>query len=87
MNTGSIFTGHRTRSRPIRRSTFRALFWLGKWIKQDIVIRTLDERSQRKWSHDNIFATLLGLFETRSEVYNPAMDLLEHTADEIHGKN
>ncbi len=64
-----------------------AVAWFGERMKQDIVVQTLEERSRRQWSHDNLFATLLGLFETRSEVYNPAMDLLEHTADEIHAKN
>ena len=33
-------------------------------------------------SHDNIFSTLLGLFEIRSAAYDPKMDILDHTHPE-----
>ena len=55
-----------------------AVMWLGDGIKHDVRIDTLAERSKLRWSHDNIFATLLGLFEIRSQVYASQMDVLEH---------
>lgn len=59
-----------------------ALMWFGQYKKHDISLNFLDERRQRKWSHDNVFATLLGLFEIDSEAYEKNMDLLVHNNDE-----
>lgn len=60
-----------------------AVIWLGKNMKNnDVRVETLNERSKRRWSHDNIFATLLGFFEINSTVYDAHMDLLEHQPDE-----
>ena len=57
-----------------------AIIWLGERIKHDIKIETVEERRKRRWSHDNIFATMLGLFEISSTEYDPQKDLLEHVA-------
>ena len=50
--------------------------------KHDVRVETLEERSKRRWSHDNIFATLLGLFEIKSGTYDARMDLLEHPPED-----
>jgi lipid A ethanolaminephosphotransferase len=39
-------------------------------------------KQDEQLSHDNIFATLLGLFEIRSAAYDPKMDILDHTHPE-----
>ncbi len=51
-----------------------AILWLGKnyEIDKDDVKRVKDS----KFSHDNVFHTLLGLFEIESEVYNINMDII-----------
>jgi lipid A ethanolaminephosphotransferase len=59
-----------------------AVMWLGEGIAEDVVMSTVAERSRRRWSHDNVFATLLGFFEIHSGTYKPEMDILERTHDE-----
>ncbi len=64
-----------------------AVMWFGKNIKHDLRLENVEERRKRRWSHDNIFATLLGLFEIQSDAYNPQMDMLEHSATELSAAN
>lgn len=56
-----------------------AVVWLGQHIKHDLKLDDVDERRLRRWSHDNIFSTLLGLFEIETDAYDPSKDLFEHT--------
>lgn len=58
-----------------------AVMWFGESIKHDLATQALAERSRRKWSHDNVFATLLGFFEVQSTAYGAHMDILEHVAE------
>lgn len=60
-----------------------AVLWLGSQITRDVVVDTVAKRSQQRWSHDNIFSTLLGLFELRTQSYDAKMDILEHPAAEF----
>lgn len=64
-----------------------AVMWFGEGMKQDVVVSSLEERSRRRWTQDNVFSTLLGMFEIRSEVYSASMDILEHPAVELSGHN
>lgn len=63
-----------------------AVIWLGKHIRHEIRMDSLETRRLRRASHDNIFATLLGLFEIRSQSYDPDMDLLVHTGETVTRK-
>lgn len=57
------------------------VMWFGRnFDHQDL--RVIEEMQKRRLSHDNIFSTLLGLFEIRSEAYDPKMDILEHSQHE-----
>lgn len=60
-----------------------AVLWLGSQIKRDIVTDTVAKRSRQRWSHDNVFSTLLGLFEIRTQAYDAKMDILEHPGTEL----
>lgn len=60
-----------------------AVLWLGKHMKDDVVVESIEQRRQRRWSHDNVFSTLLGLFEVRSDTYDPGKDLLEHRDETV----
>lgn len=60
-----------------------AVMWFGDGIKQDLKVTSLDERSRRKWSQDNVFATLLGFFELSSSAYVASADILERAHDEV----
>ncbi|MGQ0672969.1 MAG: phosphoethanolamine transferase [Hyphomicrobium sp.] len=59
-----------------------AVMWLGDSMRHDLRLDAMEERRKRRLSHDNVFATLLGLFEVRSTAYDPRLDLLEH-ADRV----
>ncbi len=40
-----------------------AVMWFGSSIKHDLRLDAMEEARKQRWSHDNIFTTLLGLFE------------------------
>ena len=52
------------------------LMWFGKKISRDINITKIRENSNRKYTHDNLFQTLLGIFEVKTELYNKNLDIL-----------
>jgi lipid A ethanolaminephosphotransferase len=56
-----------------------AVMWIGKHMKHDFRLDGMEERRMRRWSHDNIFSTLLGLFEIETAAYDTGKDLFEHT--------
>jgi len=60
-----------------------AVMWLGEGIKHDLVTASIEERSRRRWSQDNVFATILGFFEIRTGVYISSMDVLERASIEM----
>jgi len=60
-----------------------AVMWFGDGIKQDIKVTSLEERRRRKWSQDNVFATLLGFFELNTSAYVGGADILERAHDEV----
>lgn len=58
-----------------------AVMWLGEGIKQEVALDKLNDRSKHRWSHDNVFSTLLGLFEVSSEAYDERLDLIPHVTE------
>jgi len=58
-----------------------AVMWLGRNFDHDDV-GNIEVRRKQRLSHDNIFATLLGMFEIRSTAYHPNMDILNHQHSE-----
>lgn len=62
-----------------------AIMWLGSNIRQDFQLDAIEARRQQRWSHDNVFATLLGLFEVDSTAYDRRMELIEHNETETAG--
>jgi lipid A ethanolaminephosphotransferase len=62
-----------------------AVMWLGPAIKEDIEMGSVEERRKRRWSHDNVFSTLLGFFEAATDSYVPNMDILGRTEKQISG--
>jgi lipid A ethanolaminephosphotransferase len=53
------------------------MFWFGENMLEDIDIEKLKNRQDEKFTHDNLFHTLLGIFEVNSSVYNQKMDILK----------
>ena len=54
-----------------------AFLWLGKSY-HGVDKARLKQTVSEPLSHDNLFHTLLGLFEVESDVHNPSMDILNH---------
>jgi len=55
-----------------------AILWLGKGIQKTIDINTLKAKSTQNYSHDNLFHTLLGIFNVKTSVYNKKMDIVHN---------
>jgi lipid A ethanolaminephosphotransferase len=55
--------------------------WFGRNFDHQS-LANIEEKRKQRLSHDNIFSTLLGLFEIRSAAYDPKMDILDHTHPE-----
>lgn len=64
-----------------------AVMWLGEGMKRDVAQASLEERSRRRWSHDDVFSTLLGFFEVMSNEYNPDQDILERTGVNVSARH
>lgn len=60
-----------------------AVMWLSESIKHDIKVESLEERSRRKWSQDNVFATLLGFFEVNTSAYIGKQNILEPVDEDV----
>lgn len=66
---------------PDQQKHVAAIMWFGRNFDQE-PIANLDQRREQRFSHDNIFHTLLGLFELRSNTYDVKLDLLDHSQPE-----
>lgn len=53
-----------------------AIMWFGESFKLDR--DSLNKRAVKKFSHDNLFHTILGLLEITTSVYNKNMDILNY---------
>jgi lipid A ethanolaminephosphotransferase len=60
------------------------VLWFGS-ANHDIDVGSVQRLRDEPTSHDNVFHTLLGLFEVRSEIYDSSMDLLQraHLPDRV----
>jgi lipid A ethanolaminephosphotransferase len=54
-----------------------ALMWFGSGMKEKVNIEALKRRSHKEYSQDNLFHTILGLFNVKTEVYKTDMDILK----------
>jgi len=62
---------------PDTQTNIGAFMWFGeKTIEKDINITQLKSNANKKYSHDNLFHTLLNLFEVKTKLYNPEKDIL-----------
>ncbi|GBE42637.1 MAG TPA: phosphoethanolamine--lipid A transferase [Rhizobiales bacterium] len=58
-----------------------AVMWFGRNFDRES-LAGIEETRKKRLSHDNMFSTLLGLFEIRSAAYDPKMDILDHSSPE-----
>ncbi|MFA6740292.1 MAG: phosphoethanolamine--lipid A transferase [Arcobacteraceae bacterium] len=55
-----------------------SLMWFGSEIKEEIDVEKLNTYKNQPFSQDNLFHTLLGLFEVETTVYKKDMDILHN---------
>lgn len=53
-----------------------AVMWFGKHMSQTPAVKALRERGHKEYSQDNLFHTLLGIFNVQTKVYDKDMDML-----------
>lgn len=53
-----------------------SLMWFGDEMSKDINIKKVIKNKNNRYSQDNLFHTLLGIFEVESKVYKKDMDIL-----------
>ena len=52
-----------------------SLVWFGKEISSDLDIEKIEQNRGKRYTHDNLFHTLLGIFEVQTKAYNKEMDI------------
>jgi len=59
------------------------IMWFGdNFDKEEINYEQLKRKTHKKLSHDNVFHTILGLMEVKSNLYDETMDIIEHKNDD-----
>ncbi len=61
---------------PAAQKHIGALLWLGKEMSREIDTDQLKKNASKAYSHDNLFHTILGLFEVKTSIYNKKLDML-----------
>ena len=70
---------------PKEQTHVASLMWFGKGgINKDVDVQKLKSYSNKKFSHDNLFHTLLSIFEVDTEVYNKNLDLLNYARKDLN---
>lgn len=54
-----------------------AIFWFGANF-DDIDLAGLKQEIDKKYTHENVFHTILGLMEIETEIYEPEQDIITH---------
>ncbi|CAK8715391.1 Lipid A ethanolaminephosphotransferase [Candidatus Electronema halotolerans] len=53
-----------------------AVMWFGSHLQKKLDMKELAKHKNKKYSHDNIFHTLLGLFHVQTNLYEKQLDML-----------
>ena len=64
---------------PDEQKHISSLIWFGDEFKNDMDMEKLNSYKNKQFSQDNLFHTLLGLFEVETGVYKKDMDILNET--------
>lgn len=62
---------------PEEQTHIGAMVWFGDEMKKDIDTAKLKSYSDNEFSHDNLFHTIIGLFEVETKIYDKNMDILK----------
>ncbi len=61
---------------PDTQTHIASLLWFGKNMKKEVNIDHIKNRKDKKYSQDNLFHSLLGIFEIKTDTYKPKEDIL-----------
>lgn len=61
---------------PKEQKDIAMIMWFGGGMEAETDYVGLKKRVNEPYSHDNVFHTVLGMFEVESEAYNPELDIL-----------
>ena len=53
-----------------------SFIWFGEELKKEVDISKLENNSKKQYSQDNLFHTLLGLFEVQTKIYDKDKDII-----------
>jgi len=56
-----------------------AIMWFGQKMRDILDMDMINANKDKKYSQDNLFHTLLGMFEVKTDVYDKKMDILHKT--------
>lgn len=65
---------------PSAQTHIGAVMWFGKHMSKEIDVAALRKRADKHYSQDDLFATLLGIFNVKTKLYNKDMDILHNDA-------
>jgi lipid A ethanolaminephosphotransferase len=58
------------------------IMWFGQnFDQEEIDLQSLRKQTSNRYTHDNVFHTILGLFELETPIYDEKLDIVEHTDD------
>ena len=60
---------------PSAQTHIPALIWLNDSLKDKLNVSALD--TSKRWSQDNLFHSLLGLFNVETKVYDEKLDIFK----------
>jgi lipid A ethanolaminephosphotransferase len=60
------------------------IMWFSDSIEEEVNLRLLKTKINNQYSHDNIFHTVLGLFEINTAEYDKSLDIIDHEKDTEH---
>ena len=59
-----------------------SLMWFGESMKEDLDVKKLNEIKDKPFSQDNLFHTMLGMFEVDTNIYKKDLDILSTIRNE-----
>jgi lipid A ethanolaminephosphotransferase len=65
---------------PLVQKHIPMVLWINNKIKKDIDINCIKQKENNKFSHDNIFHTIIGISNIKTKLYNKNLDIIDGCA-------
>ena len=63
---------------PVAQTHIGSIMWFGKSMKKIINVKLIRENANKRYSQDNLFSTLLGIFNVETKEYKKDMDIIQY---------